>query len=83
MCSHENAIEYIIIIIYIFAPFFVSRTLFIVNLHPAAVHYHESVMSCLYGQRAKRIKNLVGKNDDASAVNARFGTLQAQVRRLV
>jgi hypothetical protein len=36
-------------------------------------------MSCLYGQRAKRIKNLVGKNDDASAANARFGTLQAQV----
>lgn len=45
-----------------------------------AAHYHETLMSCMYGQRAKRIKNMVGKNDDVDGAQSQLQTMQVRAR---
>lgn len=49
---------------YYFLFFFCLRSFvsFIVIDFRRLAHYHETLMSCMYAQRAKRIKNLVQKN---------------------
>ncbi len=41
-----------------------SKTFFIVNIDPATHNYQETMMSLMYGQRAKKIKNITTLNKD-------------------
>jgi hypothetical protein len=58
-----------------------SQTFFIIHLHTTALHYHESLMSCMYGARAKRIKNMVEANNDTSS-SGDMRRLQAEIDKL-
>jgi predicted nucleic acid-binding Zn-ribbon protein len=58
-----------------------SQTFFIIHLHTTALHYHESLMSCMYGARAKRIKNMVEANNDTSS-SGDMRRLQAEIDTL-
>jgi hypothetical protein len=58
-----------------------SQTFFIIHLHTTALHYHESLMSCMYGARAKRIKNMVEANNDTSS-SGDMRRLQAEIDAL-
>jgi kinesin family protein 3/17 len=43
-----------------------SKTFFIVNIDPATHNYQETMMSLMYGQRAKKIKNITMLNKDVT-----------------
>jgi len=58
-----------------------SQTFFIIHLHTTALHYHESLMSCMYGARAKRIKNMVEATIDTSS-SGDMRRLQAEIDQL-
>lgn len=43
-----------------------SKTLFIINVQASSPNYSETLMSLMYGQRAKKIKNLTSQNKDVT-----------------